>query len=382
MSQIRVSIAKRVVLFAESIYDFFHRGIARLTGQLKKPMTAEIYYAVEHDTGVAIKGRISKIRKWRKPRPDDGAMRNLWQMLKLWATPERPHALVRVVRGKTVEAIRADDEGYFEISLPLEGASSQKIEVSLPESQNAKRKMLVPRRSSQQSRYVIISDIDDTVLISNAAKFFQMIGTTLFGNAFTRQIFPGAPALYQSLRKGVTPGVNEKNPFAYVTSSPFNLHSLLSLIFKENKVPGGAFFMTDWGIDHEKWFKKSHSDHKLGSIREALGWYPNRPVLLIGDSGQHDTQIYAQIAEEFGSRIGQILVRNVSDKNRIESLTPVVDRIVATGVPFAFFDDSRGAAAVLESGGWITEDQHQLVREAYDEATSTPIDEFMEAVKK
>ena len=284
MSSPKIGLPKRLVLALERVYDFIHRGIAHLTGQMRKPMIAEVYFAISHTKGITIKGRVLKLRKWRKPQIDDHALRNLWQMLMLWATPERPFSLVRLSCGDVVIEERADDEGYFEISLPPETAGARSVKIELPESKVSKPGFVEPRVSSAESRCLIVSDIDDTVLISHAAKTLRMIGTTLFGNALTRQIFAGTPQLYQSLKSGTTPDKSEDNPFAYVTSSPYNLHGLVDLIFKENRVPRGAYFMTDWGIDHEKWFKKSHSEHKLVAIREALEWFPDRPAILIGDS--------------------------------------------------------------------------------------------------
>src|SRR5690606_25370265 len=159
-----------------------------------------------------------------------------------------------------------------------------------------------------------------TVLVTHAAKLLRMIATTLFGNALTRQLFPGTVALYEALRRGPDPAVDEGNAIAYVTSSPFNLHGLLYLIFKENGLPPGAFFMTDWGLDEDRWLTRSHRDHKLGAIRQVLDWYPETPVILIGDSGQHDTSIYVETALTFPGVIAQILIRNVSDDDRIELL--------------------------------------------------------------
>ncbi|NNE90514.1 MAG: DUF2183 domain-containing protein [Verrucomicrobiales bacterium] len=382
MSQKKIDIPKRLALAAESVYKFFHRGIAHLTGQMRKPMTAEIYYAFSHRLGISVKGRTLKIRQWRKPRPDDTRLRNLWQMLLLWATPERPNTRAVVRCEGFAEETRSDREGYFEVMLPLEANPDEPVTVELPDAYASRPKEVKAIKPSTGARCLIISDIDDTVLITHAARTLSMIGTTLFGNALTRQIFPGTPELYESLREGASTSETENNPFAYVTSSPYNLHGMLQLIFKENGIPNGAFFMTDWGLDHDKWLKRGHREHKLTSIRQTLEWFPDLPAILIGDSGQHDTHIYSEVAAEFPDRVAEILIRNVSDEKRIAELQTGIEMIRDRGIGFTFFKNSREAADVLFQSGWINEDQHHAVELAFAEDDNPPIKEILEPLER
>lgn len=371
------SITKRLALVAENIYDWFHRGIARITGRLRMPMTTQVYHAMRHEGGTSVKGRVLRIQKWRKPRVDDHPLVNLWQIMKLWCSPERPNTLVRAVCGDLAVEQRSDGEGYFDMLLPPEIPVGEDIVIQLPESEKSEFITVEPRTPGASSRCLVISDIDDTIMISHAAKTLTMIGITLFGNALTRQIFPGTPELYQSLQHGTTGVDSENNPFAFVTSSPFNLHGLIQLIFKENRIPRGAFFMTDWGMDHDKWFRKSHGDHKLVAIRDAMNWYPDRPAVLIGDSGQHDAFIYQQIAGEFPGRVAQILIRNVSDKDRIQQLKAEVKSPEAPDVPFHFFKDTKEAADILLEDGWLTSLQHRKVVQAFKEQSANPLDQLL-----
>ena len=214
-------------------------------------------------------------------------------------------------------------------------------------------------------RYLVISDVDDTVLVTHAATFLQMIATTLFGNALTRQLFPGNPELYQSLRRGPEEDTADDNPLAYVTSSPFNLHGMLHLIFEQNGLPTGPFFMNDWGLDVDKWFSKSHRQHKVEAIEQTLAWFPEVPVLLIGDSGQHDTRIYVEVALAYPERIRQILIRDVSGPERLAELNEQAAPLKGSETHFAFFSDCDEAAEILANEGWISPAQKQKVMNAF-----------------
>lgn len=362
----------------EKIYDTFHRFLAWATGRLGKPMSAEIYHAAQMSGGVMVKGRVLLSRKWRDPLEEDHPVVNFFQMLKRWATPERPNSLVRISLGGKEYDVRADKEAYFEQFIPKEECLSEEVFIELPESEVSKPSSHSVFTVGADSTRLIISDIDDTVLVTHAAKTLRMIATTLFGNALTRQLFPGSSELYQSLRHGKTEK-DEENPITYVTSSPFNLHSLLVLIFDENRLPTGPFFMTDWGLDVDKWFKRSHSAHKKEAIRTTLDWYPEKPAILIGDSGQHDTMIYIDMALEFPDRIDTILIRDVSGEERREELQSKIQLIQDSDVMFSFFESSYEAAEILTQRGWISDEQRRKVQAAVKESEKSILETLTHA---
>jgi len=366
--EIRRNWLRWAIVKAARLYDWFHRLLARVTGRLGKPMAPEIYHAVAHDKSVAVKGRVLLSRKWREPKVSDTKIANLLQMFRRWATPERPFSLVRISAGGTPVEIRSDRQGYFEIELPLDQVHADRILVEMPESNVSQPARHSIKRPGENSHRMIISDIDDTVLVTHTVKTLRMIATTIFGNALTRQLFPGTVELYRALKRGASTDGSENNPFAYVTSSPFKLHGLLQLIFKENELPEGAYFMTDWGIDYDRWFKKSHREHKFESIHQTLDWYPDKSAVLLGDSGQHDTQIYIDLALEYPSRIEQILIHDITGPERIGLLQAEVEKLHESGTEIDFYSNAGEAAEILLKRGWITEAQSQKVASAMEAA--------------
>jgi len=349
----------------ERLYAYVHRFLAWITGRLGKPMVPEIYHATPVDGGVAVKGRVLLARKLREPSVEDPPLVNLLQMIKRWLTPERPRSIVRLSLGRKVSRVRADEEGYFELIIPEEQCGSDELLVVLPNSKVSDPVIHPLDKVGESYRCVVISDVDDTVLVTHAGTLLRMIATTLFGNALTRQLFPGNPALYQALRKGPDKEKNDSNPLAYVTSSPFNLHGMLHLIFEQNGLPTGPFFMNDWGLDVDKWFSKSHRQHKIEAIEQALEWFPDEPVILIGDSGQHDTRIYVEVALAYPERIRQILIHDVSGPERLLELNEEAAPLEDTETNFAFFSDCQEAAEILAEQGWISAEQKDHVTEAF-----------------
>ena len=351
----------KLALRAERVYDAFHRFLARVTGRLGKPMVAEIYFAIRHERGVSVKGRTLLARTWPHPSVDDPALVNLYHMLRRWCTPERPYSLVHVSAGGASFAKRTDREGYFEIDLPLDAVESNELLIELPESEVSKPTTWPIDCPANHPDVVILSDVDDTVLVTHAGKILRMIATTLLGNALTRQLFPGVTTLYRHLRQGPVPEKGHLNPMAYVTSSPYNLHGLLSHVFELNGLPLGPFFMTDWGLDEDKWLKRSHRDHKLGAIRQILSWYPDKPAIFFGDTSQHDVPIYVEAALAHPDRIAMILIHRVSSGKRLALLEGEAAKLFGRPTAIHFFNTYDEAAELLAAAGWISGTQRDEV---------------------
>ena len=50
--------------------------------------------------------------------------------------------------------------------------------------------------------------MDDTVIQTDVTKWLRVIGTVLFGNAYTRLPFKGVAAFYNALQRGTQEGDN------------------------------------------------------------------------------------------------------------------------------------------------------------------------------
>jgi phosphatidate phosphatase APP1 len=98
-----------------------------------------------------------------------------------------------------------------------------------------------------------------------------------------------------------------------------------------NELPPGPVLLRDIG------FRAGTSDHKISTIREIMSRFDPLPAIMVGDSGQHDAQIYARIAEEFPGRVRAIYVRDVDpDTDSIfdTSVDEIIERAAELSVPF------------------------------------------------
>ena len=173
-----------------------------------------------------------------------------------------------------------------------------------------------------ESGLSVISDIDDTIKISNVLDKKKLIRNT-FAEPFIAS--PGMPTLYKNLKdKGAY--------FHYVSASPWQLYPSLKG-FMETHYPKGSISLRQFRVKDSSLidFFKPSKDYKLKEIRAIIQRYPMHQFILIGDNGEHDPEVYRTIADEFPNNIQSVYIRDVIDssqhkKHRTETETKKVIR--------------------------------------------------------
>lgn len=272
--------------------------------------------------------------------------------------------------GKTT-AMKTDDEGFFggwiELDTPVDGDKEwheYSVELVSPrrsETDNVKGsgEVLV---ASSSARFAVISDLDDTVIQSRVSNFLQAARTVMLGNARTRLPFPGVAAFYQALRNGA--GGDEKNPIFYVSSSPWNIYDVIAEFMNLQKVPKGPIILRDWDIGWSALSSSRHFGHKGTAIRNIMQLYPGLQFILIGDTSQHDPEIYRQIVSEFPNRVAAIYIRDVTrNAERSASVKKLAEEVLAAHSTLVLAEDTLGAAKHAVEQGWISSDSLPDIKE-------------------
>jgi len=127
----------------------------------------------------------------------------------------------------------------------------------------------------------------------------------------------------------------------YVSSSPWNLYEYLMAVFVRTQLPLGPFFLRDLGVSRTQFITGTHGDHKTDAIETILDANPHLKFTLVGDTGQHDPHIYADIVQRFPNRILQVILRRPSDVPLSQKISTDVDKITAAGVAVLIDFDYR-----------------------------------------
>jgi hypothetical protein len=92
-------------------------------------------------------------------------------------------------------------------------------------------------------------------------------------------------------------------------------------------------------------------------IREILDTFPALPFILIGDSGQEDPEIYADLVAAHPDRILAAYIRNVEPlPERMAAIERLTEQVVAAGSTLVLADDTLTVASHAAAHGWIRED--------------------------
>ena len=153
----------------------------------------------------------------------------------------------------------------------------------------------------------IISDIDDTLKHSYVA-----CKRTLLTNTFLKP-FETIPGMAPLFREWWAAGA----AFHYVSSSPWQLYRHLAEHLAAAGFPTGSFHLRNFRLrDHLlRRILMLRRSGKLAVIRRLLRRFPERRFLLVGDSGEHDPEIYGTIARRYPQQVVGVLIRQLESRS-------------------------------------------------------------------
>lgn len=152
----------------------------------------------------------------------------------------------------------------------------------------------------------VISDIDDTIRISQVGD-----RRALVEGAFLRP-FKAVPGMAKLYRRWAEAGA----AFHYVSAGPWQLYAPLEQFRIVEEFPAGSFSMQlfRWKDRSALEFLEKPDDRKRPAIEELLEAFPQRRFICVGDSGERDPELYAELARRRPGQILQIFIRNVTDE--------------------------------------------------------------------
>lgn len=332
-----------------SIFSKIKLTVKHKLGWLGVPLIVP-YRGFGNDNVVFLKGHVTEDKGLARPETWNSRWQNALSMMKRYSSDEIPGAKVFIEVEGEKQTLVTNESGLFEMQLiqktPLPKGASKWISYSVRLQQNlsgsdtktmARGEILIP---GTDARFGVISDIDDTILISHSTKTLRKLSLMLLHNSRTRKPFPGVDAFYQALYKG--PDGARFNPFFYVSNSEWNLYDLLDDFCTYNRLPKGVFLLRELKAGVFRFRKSGGSNHlhKLDTIRLLFQTYPDLPFVLIGDSGQRDPEIYASVAMEHPERIKAIYIRDVTRFKRDKEIKQLIRKLNRLGVPLLLASDT------------------------------------------
>ncbi len=275
-----------------------------------------------NNESIYIQGIVTEDKSLEKTSSKNNVFQNILAMLKRFSGDALPGINIKAVcMGETLYQT-TDEPGYFEFHFKtankkkeLDGKKwlTAELEVldKLVENQGEVKAVAKIRIVLDDTKRMIISDIDDTIIISHSTQTLKKLRLMLFLNARTREPFQGVGKFYQALERGED--MSAGYPFFYVSSSEWNLYDLLEDFFDHNNIPRGVFLLRKMQYPIWKFWKSGQGNHqhKYHKIKFLLTLFPKTRCILIGDSGQKDPEIYLKLVKEYPRRIEAVYIRKI-----------------------------------------------------------------------
>ena len=247
------------------------------------------------------------------------------------------------VRTETGNQPKSDLNGIIEGFIEL----SEKRAKSLREAQNTKDGWLTIRAVSDEHSGLgrirliesegvsVISDIDDTLKITEIPAGGKIVVRNTFFADFI--VAPEMVKRYTPLQEAC---------FHYVSGAPWQLYLPLSDFIRDADFPEGSFHMKNvptnllslktWK-DLLKLAGDATAEQKYLQISTIMGRFPERRFILVGDSGEHDPEVYRELRNRFCDQVEDIWIRDVvnarhTSPGRLEGMKIITARTVLPGV--------------------------------------------------
>ena len=267
-----------------------------------------LYPAYGDAHGAVVEGRVIESESAKPAGATDSRWRNFVRNIRLFFNDEREGRKVSVGAAGRTSTVVTDEEGYLKVTIagaPLLAPGWQPVTARVGKESAEGRLLVVPPENTRG----IISDIDDTILVSDVTDKDKLLANTLLKNPLQREAVPGVADLYRRLaERNPQP---EAAPIIYLSASPRQLHGSIQAFLDFNRFPRGVLITKRITNDRTSEPLLDQVAYKTQKIEDILMRLPHVRFVLIGDDGEHDPEIYHDIGMRHPTRVEAIWIRRV-----------------------------------------------------------------------
>lgn len=293
---------------------------SQFNAQGTKNLEIRLYRTYGNEGNLHVRGRVIKAENQRPESPDDSSLINFWRNLTSLSVKEIPGVSVDLTLNGRTHRLVSDHEGMVQAPLQVFGPLSpgfHTLQARLSpgqsyQAQSAEEQVVIQPQNT--NTLGLVSDIDDTIKISNVTNKLKALRRLLFSNAYSVAPVSGTAVLYQILDQRFD-GVQNNGDAHYLSGSPLNLARSIYTFMDFHKYPKGSVDLKKWGFSEGDDNPFKQENYKLERLRQLFQTYPQRSFYLFGDSGEKDPEIYRTIASEFPGQVKGIFINNINGKN-------------------------------------------------------------------
>jgi phosphatidate phosphatase APP1 len=267
-------------------------------------------------------------------------------------TAQLPGAPVVITVNGKEHHVRADRGGYVDVVLPSRLAQGWQEVTIAPVGGPATEAPV--RLIGRQVRVGLVSDVDDTVMVTALPRPLTAVWNLLVLHESARRTVPGMVGLYAEIET-----LEEQLPVIYLSTNAWNVAAALRRFFAFHALPAGPILLTDWGPTNTGWFR-SGREHKYRALRRLADEFPEVRWILVGDDGQHDPQIYSHFAKAYPEHVRAIAIRQLTSTEQVlasgsrtpsETVRSTTATDVAATIPVVAAPDGEALSSDLRAAG-------------------------------
>lgn len=225
-------------------------------------------------------------------------------------TAPMAHAAIEITVGEKKLRTRTDPGGFFDLMVTGHGLVPGWHTVRVRTTANiigaARIYILDP-----SSRIGVVSDIDDTVIITHLPRPLIAAYNAFMLTEEARDVVPGMARWYQHILRD-----HPHAPVVYLSTGAFNTVPFLQRFLHHHAYPNGMMLMTDWGTTPRGWFR-SGLEHKRTSLRRLAADFPQIKWILVGDDGQDDPLVYREFTRSHPDHVAMVAIRELSPAEHV-----------------------------------------------------------------
>lgn len=238
--------------------------------------------------------------------------------------------------GGTTKVTTSESGSFFCVTDSIPGQSQlQKIVLSNGQPVRIIEDLYVRRIHRVETPFIVVSDIDDTLLHSHISNKLLKFRTLMFTSMEDRKAVASMTKLIRDLHQmGVAP--------FYLSNSEQNLYPLIFRFLLHNGFPPGPLFLKQMRKVRDVFRRLTVEEreiHKMKMLEQILELFPDKKYFLLGDNTQLDLKIYLKIADQYPNSIKYIIIRKVLSRSHDqEYLKRTSESLRDRGIGFYYAD--------------------------------------------
>ena len=276
-------------------------------------------------SGIIIKGYPGIIRK------DESSILTFFKVVRSYFSKPARQKTFELKLDAHRHKIQTDRFGKFEITVPnnqfdLQKLSFERKNKAIPVLQGYPLYFEQP-----ECPFVVISDVDDTILVSYSVKVFKKLALLLSRSPARRKPVVGTEEAYKKL-------ASQGLSFHYVSRSEQNLFYLITSFLIQHDLPVGAVFLRPFVTWRRLLHKRKDHHFKIDEISSLIENSTNQQVILFGDDSQKDLEDFTLLAEKYPGKVFAIFIRETG-LNKVFNPEPVRKKASEAGWQMYYYNE-------------------------------------------